>query len=1107
MQIFLTLGIFIIQNVNNPAKSWVWFDGQLRPLSMLTAEVIENAIDAIDQSPQPFQTTLYTQRYGFFTRNPIRGAGKSKPPPYVKACFLETWREQTYQNKKINCGAFAIAYQQALDPTKILNVVRRRAIEIQEKMKWGEYVTSEDLLRYVDVYPEYRLTIVIQSINCYDRHTKAGAQYSFESVDGKKLSPACKKKTLYVVWDANTNHYGCTRSPLTPRNAILHSHRMAFCHKCVTCYNIAKTCNCDLQIEKPKPPPIVCATCKQKPCISSGCTRQCRLCGTSFKKGYNREDGEGHRCLIYYEPNEDTNFNETAADSKYYNLWVYDLEARTTVTFTDSTYFLKENNEFVLENEEYVVATRRMEMQKVNMVVYRNVFTNEEKVLFGDDALKLFITEMLQINEGKNLCIAHNGSGYDSRLVLEELSRLELHVKTSITSTGNKFMEIKTGRTKFRDSLMHLPGSLSNLAKAFNLPLMKGTFPHLFNSVENYSYNGEIPPKSFFDLTFTAYSAADIDKFNTWYNERAQRPWNFMTELTNYCVDDVRILAMIVKKHHDICTEKFELSPWNFITAPSYCHAVIKWQLSKKLDLPPKEDPHRLVYIEDCAWNTYWGVLHPQEYWFARQALIGGRTDARRIHYHLSDEDRARGLEIRYQDIVSMYPFVQACDELMYPVGLPRIKVYDPKFYPCTKHQAAQGNTFTFCSCPRSARFADRQVDVEEFDEQPSLAYIQNRETFGIICVSMTPPKNLFHPVLVTWDATTGKRVANLNEVIEQTYTLVEVQKALEKGYVLNKVHRFDQYNKKPGLWGDFVRDLYIEKLANSDSIPSEEEQTRLVNAYESKFKIGAKVKDSFPRWEFRSALRLVFKIMLNSGWGKHCQRPNLTKLNMVDADDTIQMENLFSNIQANDVSLKNIQMLGNSTVYTTESKNVNYVPHDLYLPAGLFVPAYGRLMLYEALDMLQDRVLYHDTDSVIYIYDPSKENIPTGDIWGEWDEEKVSRNGNIEAFIGMGAKSYALKTREGPDLIKLKGLTIKHSHRYAVNFEELERLVLERASIQIPQRLFVYKIGEGIHIEERLKKLSFEEDNLKGFLVGTIVYPHGYCKGCLGVEDEMHSC
>lgn len=746
-----------------------------------------------------------------------------------------------------------------------------------------------------------------------------------------------------------------------------------------------------------------------------------------------------------------------------------------------------------------------MEIQKTNMVVFRDVFDpDSERVLFGENSLKEFIAFMLDHNYGKNICIAHNGSGYDSRLICEEISNFEINIKTSATSNGTKMMEVRANKLIFRDSLLHLPGSLAGLAKAFDLQLRKGTFPHLFNKPENYNYVGRIPDKSFFDLTFSARSQKDIDDFNEWYEIRSQTRWNFMEELTNYCKDDVKILADLVLQHHEICFEKFGLSPWFSSTAPSYCHKVIKLQISddEKLGIPDDEE-FRSQRISELAWNEHWGILNPQEYWHARRALIGGRTDVRRIHYRLSEEDIQQGKSIKYQDIVSMYPYVQARKDLEYPVGLPRIKVYDDKFFPCTTHQAPkEGNKLIICDCLRTEKFADRLIEVEEIREQPSLEYMSDYNTFGIATVSMIPPTNLFHPVLVVWNETTGKRASTLEPIIEQTFTTVEIQRAISVGYQLTKVHRIDLFNKAPALWCDFVKDLYIEKMVNSGPPPDLDEQRRLVEAYEADFGIGDKVQESFSRWTFRPALRMVYKIMLNSGWGKHCQRPNMNSLNFIHEDDTVSMTKLFSNTTNNNVRISNVTQQGNKTIYHAKSTKFNPLSHDTYLPAGLFVPAYGRLMLYEALEKLGDRVLYHDTDSVIYIHDPSKENIPEGDIWGEWDEEKVSKNKNIVAFVGLGAKSYALKTKNGNDVIKLKGIMVRKAHN--INFEMLEEMVLNRLSLEFPQRNFKYKIGEGIAITESLKKVRFDPSELKGFLHGKTVYPPGYCLGC--IEGHVHN-
>jgi hypothetical protein len=765
-----------------------------------------------------------------------------------------------------------------------LKRIQLRALQLMAEFNWGEHVTGLDLGKFVDKYPDYRLTIVQAGINCYAGYTFTGSSYVLETcLNRKTLTRACNRKTLYIVWDPETLHYGGTNNALLPHQYHRRTN-LKFCHQCISCFKT--NCRCS----KPVPKPLLqaikeCKFCGRKPCMGSGCTRNCNFCGVTYKYGYNRNDNEGHRCIVYSKTEPKTFLKpgdepQRSKDAPY-KLWVYDIEATTSITETIVNEFVKDNNEFVQINGEYEVFQRSLEFQQTNMVVFRDVYDpDSEKVYFGENSLNRFISFMLNHNYGKNICIAHNGSGYDTRLICEELSTLKMKVVTSATSTGSKFIELRANHTIFRDSLLHLPGSLAGLAKSFDLTLRKGVFPHLFNKPENYGYEGNLPDKKFFDLTFSAKTQRDIDDFNTWYDERSQRPWNFMEELTQYCKDDVNILSQIVRSHDEICVNKFGFSPWFSSTSPSYCHKVIKSQLSDdELLRIPDEGEERSNRVTELAWNEHWGVLLPQEYWHARRALIGGRTDVRRIHYRLSPDDISKGISIKYQDIVSMYPYVQARKDLFYPVGLPRIKIYDPKYYPCTKHQSPTGgrNKLDICDCDRRSKFHDRLIDVEEIGEQPTVEYMADFNTFGIATVSMIPPKNLFHPVLVVWDEDTGKRTSTLEPLIEQTYTTIEIQLALSKGYILTRVHRLDLYNKAPALWSDFVKDLYIEKLANSGPPPSLEEQEFLVNAYEEDFGIGEKVRESFHRWELRLAMRLVFKVMLNSGWGKHCQRPNLT--------------------------------------------------------------------------------------------------------------------------------------------------------------------------------------------------------------------------------------
>ena len=52
------------------------------------------------------------------------------------------------------------------------------------------------------------------------------------------------------------------------------------------------------------------------------------------------------------------------------------------------------------------------------------------------------------------------------------------------------------------------------------------------------------------------------------------------------------------------------------------------------------------------------------------------------------------------------------------------------------------------------------------------------------------------------------------------------------------------------------------------------------------------------------------------------------------------------------------------------------------------FTIAYARLKLYDVLDMLQERVLYYDTDSVIFVSKPDDLEPPIGTYLGDLTDE-----------------------------------------------------------------------------------------------------------------------
>jgi len=459
--------------------------------------------------------------------------------------------------------------------------------------------------------------------------------------------------------------------------------------------------------------PVVCSFCKKVRCSGQGCIRQCTFCGVGFKKGYRKELGEGHRCIVYQNPHIEKFWHagDLEKDKKPdYKLWVYDIECAAE-TNDEKTLNFKTNNEgFETIDGKITVFETNSTLHIPNLLVFRNVFDeNFQRIYFGPDCIEKFIEFLLNANQGRNIAIAHNASGYDNRLIHEATLKYKTPLKVKVIRNGLKFLELRVEDIKFRDSFLFLPSSLASLAASFNLPLKKGIFPHAFNKSENYNYVGQLPDKKYFDLTFFAKTDKDIEKFNEWYEERLKFSWDFKKELVDYCIDDVKILGLLVKLFHEICTEKFHHSPWFCVTAPAYVHKTVIQIVSEAMCLP--EDPEERRTTAEQT-RDKWAVLTPSEYWFARRCLRGGRTDVRKLYHKLSPEEIARGVKIKYVDVVSMYPAVQV--KYPYPVGAPIVHIYDKSFYPCYKHQNPENsNSFENCACNFEEKFNDRMnMDV-----------------------------------------------------------------------------------------------------------------------------------------------------------------------------------------------------------------------------------------------------------------------------------------------------------------------------------------------------------------------------------------------------------
>ena len=91
-----------------------------------------------------------------------------------------------------------------------------------------------------------------------------------------------------------------------------------------------------------------------------------------------------------------------------------------------------------------------------------------------------------------------------------------------------------------------------------------------------------------------------------------------------------------------------------------------------------------------------------------KDGFFGGRTEAIKLRTSLTRDEMAHGHSIKYFDVTSEYPFVNA--KRQYPLGHPKVLL---------RHQCPQSN-----------------------------AEWKTRQFFGMAKCSILPPKQLFHPLL-----------------------------------------------------------------------------------------------------------------------------------------------------------------------------------------------------------------------------------------------------------------------------------------------------------------------------------------------------------------------
>ena len=282
-----------------------------------------------------------------------------------------------------------------------------------------------------------------------------------------------------------------------------------------------------------------------------------------------------------------------------------------------------------------------------------------------------------------------------------------------------------------------------------------------------------------------------------------------------------------------------------------------------------------------------------------------------------------------------------------------------------------------------------------------------------------------------------------------------EVYKALELGYKIVKIFEvwhyeemamYDPTTKTGGLFVEYIN-TFLRLKQQADGWPSwvktEEDQTKYVQNYYDHEGIHLE-KDRIKK---NPSLRALAKLMLNSFWGKFGQRNNMVKTVYFTEPEPF-CELVFDPIKI----IHGINYVNDNMVAVSYSIDDEYaeVMGNTNPVIAAYTTTHARLKLYSYIEKLQDRVMYFDTDSIIYlsskpgVYEPELES-----YHGYMSNELKDPNSYICEFLGCGPKNYAYKVctikhdmLEYTYSVKVCGFVLTTIVMKQLNFDNMRRML-----------------------------------------------------------------
>ena len=492
---------------------------------------------------------------------------------------------------------------------------------------------------------------------------------------------------------------------------------------------------------------------------------------------------------------------------------------------------------------------------------------------------------------------------------------------------------------------------------------------------------------------------------------------------------------------------------------------------------------YRVIEMWECSWEAlkqsdpditdYVTLLDLQSPLNPRDAFYGGRTNAVCLH-----AETKNGSQVRYDDYASLYPWVNKYGT--YPIGHPTF-IYQPDTTDLTSY-------------------------------------------FGLAKCTILPPEGLYHPVLPYWthdkltfplcrtcvedniDKALLEKTSICHHTDDQraltgTWCTPELETAVRKGYTILHLHEGCHFSEtRTGLFKSYV-DTWLKIKEEASGWPegciTREQKQAHIDAYYAR----EGIRLDAHKIEKNPGLRALAKMMLNSMWGKFGQRLNKTQVR-----EFIDPQPFITFLDSDQHDIRYVSALTEDCVEVHYKMQANDVlpSRNLNIFIAAFTTCHARLRLYEALDHLKERVLYYDTDSVIYLYHPRDPPLhpPRGAYLGDFKDELEAGDHIIE-FCSGGPKNYGYTTASGKTVCKVRGFSLNIEGHAQLNYhvlcqntlDELQRPLDQLRMTRVTQSHTIHRDAKSYTLETRPShkdyRLVYSKRVLDSHTAKT--YPYGY--------------